>query len=320
MADTKKHIRVFLASPGDLGDERKLAKVAVDDFNSLFSDNYGYQVDLVGWEDTVSRHGRPQEIINKDLAKCELFVGVIWKRWGTPPDNEGAYTSGFEEEFRVTLARRDKANYPEMSMFFKEVPDELLRDPGDQLKKVLAFKEELVSGKYLLFENFSETKDFEKKFFKCIADFINRISSIEKDRTADDSQSPKPLGATSVAKGTLGETPLSVQGAEFAQDFITYCEEHSGEEIDNVKIAPKQGSGSTFRRIIWVAPKVASRTCLLSRHRSDRSRHQTTSRRRAPLTQHRELGEAPHLQSMTHIRVIAAIPDPPKTRVRVHFS
>jgi hypothetical protein len=78
----RKIIKAFLASPGDLIDERVAAKQVVESFNELRADSLGYQVELVGWEDTTSGFGRPQEIINRDLDKCDLFIGLIWKEVG----------------------------------------------------------------------------------------------------------------------------------------------------------------------------------------------------------------------------------------------
>jgi hypothetical protein len=46
MPDTRKIVKVFLASPGDLSDERKTAKNVVDEFNSLHAEEYGFQVEL----------------------------------------------------------------------------------------------------------------------------------------------------------------------------------------------------------------------------------------------------------------------------------
>ena len=89
MSDTVRIVRVFLASPGDLGEERKLANDAVEEINKHIAPYLGFHVELKGWEDTLSGRGRPQEIINKELDVCELFIGMIWKKWGTPPDKEG---------------------------------------------------------------------------------------------------------------------------------------------------------------------------------------------------------------------------------------
>jgi len=135
MADTRKIIKVFLASPGDLSNERLAAKTVVDEFNKLWANTLGYHVELVGWEDTVSRYGRPQELINQDLDLCELFIGMMWKKWGTPPSLDGQYTSGFEEEFERSIRKRREEGRPEISLLFKQVDPDLLNDPGDELKK-----------------------------------------------------------------------------------------------------------------------------------------------------------------------------------------
>jgi hypothetical protein len=46
MGDSRKIIKVFLASPGDLQDERRAAKAVVEEFNKLWADNLGYHVEL----------------------------------------------------------------------------------------------------------------------------------------------------------------------------------------------------------------------------------------------------------------------------------
>jgi Domain of unknown function (DUF4062) len=105
MANARKVVQIFLASPGDLQEERQAAKAAVDVFNKRWADWFGIQVELVGWEDTFKRFGRPQEQINLDLDRCEAFIGMMWRKWGSPPG--GRYTSGFEEEFeRATKSRK----------------------------------------------------------------------------------------------------------------------------------------------------------------------------------------------------------------------
>lgn len=107
MNKTRKIVKIFLASPGDLSPERIVARNIVDQFNNDWADHFGIQIELVGWEDTLEGYGRPQALINKDLDECEFFVGVIWKRWGTAPDIKGPFTSGFEEEFVRSVNRRE---------------------------------------------------------------------------------------------------------------------------------------------------------------------------------------------------------------------
>jgi hypothetical protein len=160
MAGTRRFVKVFLASPGDLAEERKIAKVIVDDFNSQLADALGYQVELVGWEDTLPGVGRPQAIINRDLDGCDLFIGMLWKRWGTPLGTE-PYSSGFEEEFNRSMTRNAKEGRPEINLLLKDLDAASLADPGDHLKKVIAFKEKVFGEKKLLAGTFADVRDFE---------------------------------------------------------------------------------------------------------------------------------------------------------------
>jgi Domain of unknown function (DUF4062) len=185
MADTRKIVKVFLASPGDLSDERRAAKIVVDEFNKLWADTLGYHVELVGWEDTVSRYGRPQELINQDLDLCELFIGMMWKKWGTPPSVDGGYTSGFEEEFERSARKRREESRPEISLLFKQVDPDLLNDPGDELRKVMAFKEKIIAQKTVFFETFSDLRDLEVKIRSCITSYVQRLRDEETHHSWD---------------------------------------------------------------------------------------------------------------------------------------
>lgn len=224
MPDRRKIVKVFLASPGDLSDERRAAKAAVDEVNGLFANEFGYHVELVGWEDTVSVFGRPQATINAELEDCEYFIGMMWKRWGTPPNLSGPYTSGFEEEFKRSVDRRLRTGRPEISLLFKEIDPELLRDPGDELKKVLAFKSQLVAEKSIYFESFSKIGELEAKLRRCVSKYIRGLLREEAAAHSDqsptrpaDGEPPQSTEATSVVQ----ETPFSIEGARFLRDFIS---------------------------------------------------------------------------------------------------
>src|SRR3972149_11983224 len=146
MADTKKHIRVFLASPGDLQNERVAAKAMVKHSNKMLPYFEGYHVDLVGWEDTLPQYGRAQAVINQDLETCELFVGMLWERWGTPPSKDGSYTSGFEEEYEIAITSRRENKRPEIFLFLKDMDPKLLRDPGGDTKEASVLRDNLIAS------------------------------------------------------------------------------------------------------------------------------------------------------------------------------
>jgi hypothetical protein len=248
MTETRKVIKVFLASPGDLADERRAAKSVVDEFNRLWADSLGYHVELVGWEETVSRFGRPQEIINRDLERCEFFVGMVFRRWGTPPGGTSAYTSGFEEEFETSVRRRRKMGKPEIGLLFKTVDPVALRDPGPELAKVIAFKDKIASERTLLYEAFSDLDEFRTKFRACITAYVQKLRSEEAGELSEKSRSApdEPAERQAVNPASERETPFSVEGARFLRDFIARTEQHG--QIDPVEVARFRLLGSIIGR------------------------------------------------------------------------
>ena len=156
-------IRVFIATPKGLDTERKAFRDLLQEFNEL--DPQGRKVIFtpIGWEITLGGHGRPQSLINKDLVECDYFILVLWDRWGSPPDADGNYTSGCEEEFNLALKCLEdpNRNMREVVVFFKGVDEWRLADPGVQLKKVIAFRSELEQSKKHLFMTFSELSSFQ---------------------------------------------------------------------------------------------------------------------------------------------------------------
>lgn len=234
MTESRKVVKVFLASPGDLADERKAAKAVVDEFNAQFADEFGYQVELVGWEDTVSVYGRPQAIINRELERCEFFVGLMWKKWGTSPDTTGTYSSGFEEEFETTVQRRSLEGRPEISLLFKEIDPEFLRDPGEDLKRVLAFKEKLITNKTILFESFVDIRELEKKFRRCITTYILELRNREAEAISAQNQAPNNLAEKQPAdeeSSIVPETPLSTEGVIFLREFTSKTARDAGKNL-----------------------------------------------------------------------------------------
>jgi len=239
MSESRTIIRVFLASPGDLADERNAAKEAVDEVNTTIAIPQGYQIDLYGWEDTTSTAGRPQAIINEELKLCELFIGMLWKRWGTPPDNEGLFSSGFEEEFTLATELRDKKGAPQIQMYFKAVDSDMLKDPGPDLSKVLIFKNSLIAEKKFLYKDFDNTADYSSKLRIGLAEYINkkRQEAASSERGMENSSTIEQTDkAIEPSLEVVNTTPL-VQ-AEFLESFAARLREPAtADSISAVEIA-----------------------------------------------------------------------------------
>jgi len=166
-------LTIFLASPGDLNSERQIVHNAVERVNKVLSRRTGWHMELLGWEDTLPGYSRSQELINKDVDLCGLFIRILWRRWGS---ESGKYSSGFEEEFVRARNRRRETKEPELWLFFKSIDDETKRDPGEQLKKVLKFQEEQIRNKELLFKEFDDTNQWDRMIYDHIMSYILDLS------------------------------------------------------------------------------------------------------------------------------------------------
>jgi hypothetical protein len=137
-------IRVFVSSPAELKDERVRLEEVVRELNTAWGDKLGMRVELVEWE----THAYPgissdaQAVIEEEIGdRYDIFIGLLWVRFGTPTKNAG---SGTQQEFEKAYARFHAAPGQVRIMFyFKEAPV----SPGDldisQLSQVRQFRQKL---------------------------------------------------------------------------------------------------------------------------------------------------------------------------------
>ncbi len=107
-----RHIRVFLSSPGDVAEERELARRLIKDelpVDPFLRDRV--TLDVVSWDDPAAPTPMtagltPQEAVDRfgwKPSQCDFVVVVLWSRLGThldvgtfrKPDGE-PYLSGTE--------------------------------------------------------------------------------------------------------------------------------------------------------------------------------------------------------------------------------
>src|ERR1051325_5651239 len=105
MAQVEK-LLIFLASPGDVRNERRYVQEVVDELNRTIASQKNIVLEVVSWENNaVPGYGMDaQALINAQIAtmaKYSLFVGIMWNRLGTPTPRAA---SGTVEEFDRAVA------------------------------------------------------------------------------------------------------------------------------------------------------------------------------------------------------------------------
>jgi hypothetical protein len=160
MTEQVTKLRVFVASPGDVQKERELLDDIIDELNRGIAADKGLVLELVRWE----THAWPdigedaQDVINRQIAPGDVFVGIMWNRFGTPTKRA---ESGTKEEFDRAYAYWKQYGRPKIMFYFNRAPfspssvDEL-----EQKRKVLAFKKEL-GDKGALYWEYNGADEFE---------------------------------------------------------------------------------------------------------------------------------------------------------------
>lgn len=152
--------RIFLASPSDLTEERE----AIDGVISELNRNYGNQnniiIELLKWE-TNSSPGisidSVQDLINKDIPEYDLFIGLLWMKFGTPTKLFG---SGTNEEFELAHSKFliDPSSLQILFYFKNALPPSFEDINPEELLKVKQFKSSL-GEKNVLYWDFDQKED-----------------------------------------------------------------------------------------------------------------------------------------------------------------
>ncbi|WP_275900303.1 tetratricopeptide repeat protein [Pyxidicoccus trucidator] len=160
----KRLIHVFIASPGDLAEERRAFKETIDELNKGFGRGANVEFVPLGWEDALALVGRrSQSVINQDVDTCDAFILVMWRRWGQEAPDAAPYSSYTEEEFYRALRLFENAGRPEIFVFFKHIDPGQMADPGPQLTKILEFRKKLESTRQVLYRGFKTIEEFRNE-------------------------------------------------------------------------------------------------------------------------------------------------------------
>lgn len=115
-----KQIQVFLASPGDVSNERQIVEETIEELNLTWGKPNNYNLYLETWEKSsypgMGLDG--QETINRQLNfDFDVFICIFWKKLGTPT---GRAESGTIEELEIALKKRKTNPQIEIMGYFKE--------------------------------------------------------------------------------------------------------------------------------------------------------------------------------------------------------
>lgn len=189
-------LKVFLASPSDVNEEREIVKKVIDETNITHGAVFNVEFKLVRWE----THTYPnigvdvQDPINKQINDdYDVFIGIMWQRFGTPTTN---FSSGTQEEFERAYKKYLSDNQSTAILFyFKNAPVEINKIDLVQLSAVKNFKESL-TNKGVSYRDFIQPSEFEDMLRLNLSAYLshnykkdtnnNEISVTNNDSEAED--------------------------------------------------------------------------------------------------------------------------------------
>jgi hypothetical protein len=164
MPSTITKYKIFLASPSDLKDERASIDEVINELNLTFGKQQDIHLELLKWETHSAPAisiNHPQEIINSDLGNdYDLFIGLIWKKFGTPTNDAN---SGTEEEFLNAYNRfLENPNSLQILFYFNSKPVSMSEINPEQLLKIQNFQSDIGKNKKVLYWEYQDTQQLNK--------------------------------------------------------------------------------------------------------------------------------------------------------------
>jgi hypothetical protein len=228
MPKTETILQVFVASPGDVDEERGVLEEIIREHNITWADTLGIRLDLIRWE----THAAPgfgddaQDVINYQISDSyDIFIGIMWKRFGTPTKHAD---SGTEEEFKHAYDRhKQDPDSVEIMFYFKDTPVSPSDIDPDQIRAINQFKSRLenLGGLYFKFKSIEE---FRNKTRMHLSRAVNKW----KKRLE---QHGKKAQFVTEQEVTKAETDESVEEDEGFLDLIETANDSLGMVTDVLK-------------------------------------------------------------------------------------
>ena len=154
-------IQVFVASPGDVQEERNALQSIVNEVNQNIGSSLGIRLELVRWETNVTPGfgSDAQDVINKQIGdEYDIFIGILWARAGTPTPRA---ESGTLEEFEIAYKKHiENPDSIDLLIYFKETSIPISKIDVEQIGKIQNFRSSL-GDKGGLYWTFDNLQDFE---------------------------------------------------------------------------------------------------------------------------------------------------------------
>lgn len=173
-----KIYKCFIASPGDTSEEIAVCDKVFEEINKTLGQQLHFRIESKKWEENA----RPsfgedrQDVINEQLLDdYQLFIGIMWNRFGTETKRA---QSGTEEEFNLAYKKLTEQGNVEIMMYFNIAHSDVNSLNLEQVQKVRDYRKN-ISDLGGLYWTYSGSEEFENELKRHLNDyFVHKLNPV----------------------------------------------------------------------------------------------------------------------------------------------
>lgn len=186
MAENAKIVKIFVASPDDVLEERECLDQVVQSINIAHAERTGIRLEVLGGKQNTypSFSTDAQAVINDQIPQYDIFIGIMWLTIGSPTPRAG---SGTIDEYNQAKERfdQDQKNI-ELMWYFKTASPLSMEDfDPDQYRGVLEFKKR-VSNEGGLYKEFTTSDNFAQLLHIHLIKAVNNWQKNQEEKEQPD--------------------------------------------------------------------------------------------------------------------------------------
>jgi hypothetical protein len=241
MARSVTEFLVFIASPGDLPNERDAARETVQKWNDLYSERQRVRYTAIMWEThAVPEMGdRAQAIINRKVDDCDLGIGLFWTRLGTPT---GDAESGTSEEIERLIAAGKR-----VSIYFSAAPVDPYQLESSEFERLKAYRKACQSRGLLA--SFKDVDDLREQLIRLLSNFVEVLNKNGREESTPLFPQPREAGTGTSSTDLLGQVHDGENAPEEEESWFSLLRKGNykkGMEVLYTARAKGDWSGSTL--------------------------------------------------------------------------
>lgn len=170
MGKKERILKVFFSAPTDLSEEKRIFCEIIRKINNIKAKKLNSKFVIVSIDQEQCKFSsQTGEEVSSVISECDLFIFGLWKSWNLC---EGKTLSPVEKHYQHAKLWLEERGKPFIASYFRCLPENMMADPGNQLRKILDFRTNIESSKKLLYFNYDTPVEFSNFLYEFLCNYL----------------------------------------------------------------------------------------------------------------------------------------------------